>query len=131
MAAKKSTPGPRSRRNRPPSPMVPASECEALHAHIEEERDRLMDAETVLDCVVIALEDDERMDKPGPYYAKAIRIARQLVRTSINQLDSIKIKAAMKQVQTCAGGLAEGEGSETRALRQYDDVKESPAPYVH
>jgi hypothetical protein len=131
MAAKKSTPGSRSRRNPSESPAASAFNFEALHDHIEEERGRLMNAEGVLDCVLVALEEDERMDAPGPYYPGVIRIARDIVHTSIAQLDSIHIKAALTRPQAESSVSPETSTSAAHAVRKYDGVKESPSSYVH
>src|SRR5687768_11262383 len=105
MAMKKSTLASRSRRNSNPSRVALACDREALHEHIEDERRRLMDAEAVLDCVVRALEEDERMNAPGPCYPSVVRIARRFVRTSIDQLDSVNINAALGRSPLSEVGL--------------------------
>jgi hypothetical protein len=132
MAMKKSTLASRSRRNSNPSRVALACDCEALHEHIEDERRRLMDAEAVLDCVVRALEEDERMNAPGPCYSSVVRIARRFVRTSIDQLDSVNINAALGRSPLSEVALEEQNGNATTpAARKYHGVKESWPLYVH
>ena len=122
MATKKSTPGTRSRRNTSPSPAAPAFIPEPLQDHIEAQRARLMDAEAALDCIAAALEDDERMNLPGPYYPRALRIARDIFRATIDQLDSVRVKSCV------SGETYRAEGSSSR---ENDCVKETATPYLH
>jgi hypothetical protein len=132
MAMKKSTLATRARRDRYASPAAPTFNVDALHEHIEDERRRLMDAEAVLDCVMMALEEDERMNASGPCYSSVIRIACRFVRTSIHQLDSVNIKAALGPSRLTEVALDEHNGSATApAERKHDGVKESSPLYVH
>jgi hypothetical protein len=128
MATKKSKPETLSRRNPIPSPTAPAFNFEVLHEYIEQERGHLMDAEAVLECVVIALEEDDRMDASGPCYSSVIRIVRGLVHVTIDRLDSVNVKAAIGRSQSVVYGA--GEENESTA-RDCDGVKEFAAAYVH
>ena len=116
MAAKKSRPQTRTRRSLP-SLTVP--NLDVLHEHIEQERGRLLDAEAVLDCVIYAMEEDVRLDVSGPSYANVVRIVRSIVRSTIDQLDSVNLKAA------------ETSGVQEAAVDNYTGVRETPPVYVH
>ena len=69
---------------------------EALHAAIEAERSRLMDAETVLHCAVMALEAGDHWSATEPCYQSVINMARDLILRSINRLDSIALNEALR-----------------------------------
>jgi hypothetical protein len=91
------------------------SASQALHDHIEIQRSCLIDAEAVLDCMLQAIDEDARLDAPGPSYQSVVRIVREIVRSTIDQLDSINVNAVMPDV---SAELSLG-------------VKEEPAAYVH
>jgi hypothetical protein len=64
---------------------------EGLHEAIETERSTLSKADSVLGCLVIAMEyDTESANKP--YYPDVAQLARELVRQSINGLDSLALQ---------------------------------------
>jgi hypothetical protein len=64
---------------------------EGLHEAIETERGNLSKAESVLGCLAIAMEyEAESGDRP--YYPDVAQLARDLVRQSINGLDSLVIQ---------------------------------------
>src|SRR5262245_27047387 len=115
MATKQSKPRSRTRRNLPP----PAANFEPLHELIELERESLMAAEAVLDCVIYAMEGNGRVDATGPRYARVVRIARRLVSTTIDHLDSVYVKAAMT-TPTVRG-----------TLDKCSEVNEPVPAYVH
>lgn len=117
MAAKKSKPQRRSRRD--PAAAALAPNLEALHAHIEQARERLMDVEAVLDCVLYAIGRDDRMDMPGPGYSNVIRIVRGFVHSTVDQLDSVNIKAAIAASNGAHGATA------------HRGVRETPPAYLH
>jgi len=79
-----------------------------------------MDAEAVLDCVIYAMEEDVRMEAPGPSYSDVVRIVRGFIHSTIDQLDSVYIKAAIA-APNCSEGMIEECGG----------VKETPPAYVH
>jgi hypothetical protein len=64
---------------------------EGLHEAIETERGNLAKAESLLGCMVIAMEY-ETDSVTGPYYPDVARIARDMVRQSINSLDSLTLQ---------------------------------------
>jgi hypothetical protein len=64
---------------------------EGLHEAIETERDNLSKAESVLGCLAIAMEY-EADSVNGPYYPDVAQLARELVRQSINGLDSLVLQ---------------------------------------
>jgi hypothetical protein len=55
---------------------------------IETERDNLLRADSLLECLKIAMEYGE-MPHKGPYYPDVAQIAHQMVRNSIRALDPI------------------------------------------
>jgi hypothetical protein len=64
---------------------------EALHEAIENERSNLSRAEAVLGCLAISMESQpDPVD--GPYYPEVAQLARELVRQSINGLDSLALQ---------------------------------------
>jgi hypothetical protein len=64
---------------------------EGLHEAIENERDNLSKAESVLGCLAISMEY-ESDSVSGPYYPDVAQLARELVRQSINGLDSLVLQ---------------------------------------
>jgi len=64
---------------------------EGLHEAIEAERGNLAKAEAVLGCLAIAMEY-ETDSAAGPYYPDVALIARDIVRQSINGLDSLTLQ---------------------------------------
>src|ERR1700689_3269138 len=65
---------------------------EPLREAIEVERDNLSKAESILGCLAIAMEYGSGADGGGPYYHDVAQIARELVRKSINGLDSLRLQ---------------------------------------
>lgn len=65
-----------------------------LHDAIERERDNLGKAESLLGCLVIALEHGTDTATP-PYYPDVADIAKELVRASINGLDSLSLQRVL------------------------------------
>ena len=64
---------------------------EGLHEAIEAERGNLSKAESVLGCLVISMEyDTDSVNKP--YYPDVAQLARDMVRRSINGLDSLTLQ---------------------------------------
>ena len=115
MAAKKFTRGTRVARS---------SGAEVLYEYIETQRNRLTDAEAILDCVICALDDDASLDASGPSYPSAVRIARELVHEAIDRLDSVTVKAVMATADVSAETSGEGQG-------KYGGVREEGSMYVH
>jgi len=66
---------------------------------IEEERERLMRAHSVLDCILMAMGDDDSMPTAGPHYPSLIEIARDLVNESVRQLDAVNLQSAAPKAE--------------------------------
>ena len=83
---------------------------EGLHEAIEAERGNLSKAESVLGCLVISMEyEPDSANKP--YYPDVAQLARELVRQSINGLDSLVLQQRLlrNKIKESAGlSLAEG-----------------------
>jgi hypothetical protein len=62
-----------------------------LHDAIEGERDNLAKAESILGCLVCAMEYQSDGTN-APYYPDVAQVARELVRKSINGLDSLVLQ---------------------------------------
>jgi len=86
-----------------------------IHDAIEAERSRLMTAEAVLHCVVVAMDEYDPADLYSPDYQSLIDLSRELVRHAIDQLDSVRVKPMLEKI-----GSVGTEG-----------VKESGVEYVH
>jgi hypothetical protein len=67
---------------------------EALHEAIENERSNLARAEAILGCLAISMES-EPDPVNGPYYPEVAHLARELVRQSINGLDSLALQKVL------------------------------------
>jgi hypothetical protein len=77
-----------TRATQPPRAALP----ENLQEAIEAERRNLAKAESVLGCLSIALEYDDTESTRGPYYPDVAEVARDLVRHSIDGLDSLALE---------------------------------------
>jgi len=68
---------------------------ERLHEAIENERENLFKADSLLGCLIIAMEYGS--DLPGgPYYPDVAQAARELVKKSINGLDALVLHEASR-----------------------------------
>lgn len=61
-----------------------------LYEAIEAERSNLSKAESILGCVAISMEYDDSDNRP--YYPDVVHLARDLLRQSINGLDSLALQ---------------------------------------
>ncbi len=68
---------------------------EALHEAIENERDTLAKAESILRCLKISLAFDADDMVKGPYYPDIAEIACNLLRQALNGLDSVNLRNAV------------------------------------
>jgi hypothetical protein len=94
MATRRSAPkARRGRDHKAPteSPVYGVPVPEALHEAIENERSNLSRAEAVLGCLAISMESQPDPVN-GPYYPEVAQLARELVRQSINGLDSLALQ---------------------------------------
>ena len=70
----------------------------ALLETIEVERTRLMKAESLLHCAILAMDDDDGLDNGDrPYYQTIIDVARDLVNQTLEQLDSVNLAPMIKE----------------------------------
>ena len=68
---------------------------ERLHQAIETERGNLFKADSLLGCLVIAMEyEDDAVS--GPHYPDVAKIARELVQKSIDGLDSLTLQRVLR-----------------------------------
>lgn len=88
---------------------------------IEAERTRLMQAESLLQCLLVALEDEE-VETRGPYYPQVIELARELLTRSIDHLDSLRLRPLIEQAR---GEKAYATAEERTGRHGADEVKES------
>ena len=85
--------------SRPAKPAdKPASipNLDALEDTIEEERARLMEAHSILNCVAIAMDAEDVSPEGGPHYPTLIETASDLINESIRRLDTANLGRAMK-----------------------------------
>jgi hypothetical protein len=71
-------------------PTLSGKQLSLLFKAIETERDNLSRADSLLGCLIIAMEYGETMHK-GPYYPDVAQIAHEMVRKSISALDPINL----------------------------------------
>ncbi len=108
---------PRARRNSPGTRTesvvhvygVPVPE--GLHEAIEIERGNLSKAESVLGCLAISMEYGANSVN-GPYYPDVAELAREMLRPSINSLDSLVLQQRLLRNKIKESfGIAFAEGS--------------------
>ena len=104
----------------------PAPDTSALENIVEEERSRLMKALAILNCVVIAMEDEGICAGGGPYYPAVIESARDLVNESINRLDGVGLALLSRKLEDSEVA----EVSEGTQLRGKYEVREESVKYV-
>jgi hypothetical protein len=80
---------------------------EALHEAIENERSNLSRAEAVLGCLAISMESQPDPVN-GPYYPEVAQLARELVRQSINGLDSLALQKLLLRNKVKENPVAPG-----------------------
>jgi hypothetical protein len=130
MAAKKSTSGTRSSKNSKQVPPAAVFDSGPLLGYIENQCSRLMDAEAVLDCALVAMEEDAHIDPEGPYYPGVIRAARDIVSDAVKQLDSEKLEAVIESAQNTPAHSEDDAYPELVTSKEHG-VEEEPAEYVH
>lgn len=79
----------------------------ALEDTIEEERARLMQAHSILNCVAIAMDAEDISPGDGPHYPTLIETACDLINESISGLDSMHLGRAMNTQRDDADGFEE------------------------
>jgi hypothetical protein len=88
------------------NPRIP----EVLQEMIEEERGNLAKADSILVCLILAMEyGAEAPHREGgsvaPYYPDVARIARDLVRGAIHRLDSLHLQQQLERDKIAEPGL--------------------------
>jgi hypothetical protein len=129
MAKKSSGPRNQVKRNRATLRAAGRVDPEILRELIEAERCRLMRAEAVLHCVLVALDDDDSGRADVPHYQSAIDVARDLIKQSINGLDSVQLPLIERE--TRADATVDTTRNEDRVSECANEVKEHALRYVH
>ena len=88
---------------------------------IEAERARLMQAESLLQCLLAALKDEE-VETRDPYFPHVIELARELLTQSIGELDSLRLRPLIEQAR---GEQAYATAEEKTGRHGAHEVKES------
>lgn len=73
---------------------TPDNAITRLKAIIEKERRSLIKAEAVLGCLAIAMEERPDQDENSPYYPDVAEVVLDMVRHSVDQLDSVNLARA-------------------------------------
>jgi hypothetical protein len=68
---------------------------------IEEERTRLMLADSVLGCLQIALDPEAIKVIPEPYFPEVLELARQFINKSVRQLEYEEIRRLVQSSMRC------------------------------
>ena len=68
----------------------------------EEERTRLMLANSMLGCVQIALDPEAISVAPAVYFPEVLELARQLINTSVQRLEYEEIRRLLHRSMGCA-----------------------------
>jgi hypothetical protein len=68
---------------------------------LEEERTRLMLANSMLGCVQIALDPEAVSVAPAVYFPEVLELARQLINTSIRRLEYDEIRRLLRGSMGC------------------------------
>jgi hypothetical protein len=69
---------------------------------LEEERTRLMLANSMLGCVQIALDPEAISVVPAVYFPEVLDLARQLINTSVRRLEYEEIRRLLHTCRGCA-----------------------------
>jgi hypothetical protein len=72
-----------------------------LQAAIEEERSRLMLADSVLGCLQIALDPEAIRVVPAPYFTQVLELARELINRSVRRLEYDEIRRLLQRSMSC------------------------------
>jgi hypothetical protein len=72
-----------------------------LEEALEEERTRLMLANSMLGCVQIALDPEAINVAPAVYFPEVLELARQLINTSVQRLEYEEIRRLLRSSMSC------------------------------
>jgi hypothetical protein len=97
----------------------------ALRHAIEAERARLMDAEAILHCVVLALDASDGSSEQHPYYQRVIDTARDKIVTAVEQLDLVSLRTVLHSVKQ-GDEISDGDSAFTK-----HSVREAVSAYLH
>jgi hypothetical protein len=128
MAKKKPASQIRPHRNRNAQRVARRVDPDLLRELIEAERYRLMRAEAVLHCVLVALDDDDSGRTDAPHFHSAIDVARDLIKQSINQLDAVELPLVE---EADAEAVLVTTRENDQAAESTNEVKEHALKYVH
>lgn len=106
---------------------------ESLHDAIEAERDNLSKAESLLGCLSAAMQQESH-SAGGPFYPDVADMARDLVRQSINRLDSLALQQTLlrNKVRENANILGESEEKDSVGVhRVYPALYQGKAGTAH
>lgn len=123
MTISEDPPKTRARRRRAQTDVV------AIMEAVETQRSRLMKAESALHCAIAAL-DGENCKAGRPYYPDVLELAGDLLRESINQLDSMRLRALAEQ-STSGADYAPAEEKVNPRAQDDNLVKESNVTYLY
>jgi hypothetical protein len=100
-----------------------------LRELIEAERTRLMDAEAVLHCAVIALNAHDGTERNAPDYQGVINTARTLITQSIQRLDAVTLHALLRAAEAPVAVLNPGVSLGDEGAQ--DAVREDQTKYLN
>ena len=72
-----------------------------LEAALEEERTRLMLADSVLGCLQIALDPEAIRVTPFPYFPEVLELARKFINKSVRRLEYEEIRRLLQISMSC------------------------------
>jgi hypothetical protein len=143
MAVQKSTSGSRPARNDALLPAGPAPssalkapghagalrpDFDALEDIIETQRARLMTAHSLMSCISLAMDAEQGIEGPVPYYPGLVELARDLVDEAIRGLDTVSLAPVLGDLWSRNSTDYAQRKVEPRAK---DEVRESASlPYL-
>lgn len=79
--------------------LPPEDPIRQLETVIEDERTRLLKADSILGCVQIALDTEASdADVPVVYFPYVVETARELIAESLRRLDIVRLQPLMHQI---------------------------------
>jgi hypothetical protein len=101
----------------------------ALLAALEAERTRLMKAESALRCALVAMDYDADFSADEPYYPNVVELARDLLRHSIDQLDSLRLRPMLEELKSAS--YANPAESGNPHAQENNQVKDGNVTYLY
>lgn len=120
-----------SRPAKPAGKSASVPNLDALGDTIEEERARLMEAHSMLNCVAIAMDTEDVNPGDGPHYPTLIETACDLINKSICRLDAVNLGRAMKTREDAPDDEDEDELEDELTVKRgrKSEVREPPPVY--